>query len=229
MQVNLRGVLTLIDCAGSERRNDSLHHSRDRQKESTEINSSLWALKECIRARANGGGSSNGPIPYRSSNLTRILRQSLERKDAQLCVIATIAPNATDSEHSIETLKTITQLVSKDGTMEEMKTIEFTESSNKGDSPLSPKQWDRNQLVEWLGSKHLLEKDVPDHIDGKTAMKMSRIQLKHTFFEDDDGSKADRLFSALRAETDRASRAEHNRRMELSKHRGSTREQKYEV
>ncbi len=92
-----RGVLTLIDCAGSERRHDSMYHSSERQKESAEINASLWALKECIRARA----TNNSRIPYRNSNLTRILRESFERQNARLCVIACVAPNATDTEHTV--------------------------------------------------------------------------------------------------------------------------------
>ena len=46
-----RGIITLIDCAGSERRNDSLYHDKERQKVSAEINASLYALKSCIRAR----------------------------------------------------------------------------------------------------------------------------------------------------------------------------------
>jgi kinesin family protein 2/24 len=40
-----KGILTLIDCAGSERRHDSMYHDSQRQKESAEINASLWAIK----------------------------------------------------------------------------------------------------------------------------------------------------------------------------------------
>ena len=97
LQGKSRGILTLIDCAGSERRHDSMYHSSERQKESAEINASLWALKECIRARA----SKKSRIPYRSSSLTRILRESFERNGARLCVIACVAPNATDTEHTV--------------------------------------------------------------------------------------------------------------------------------
>jgi kinesin family protein 2/24 len=212
-------VLTLIDCAGSERRHDSLYHSRERQKESTEINSSLWALKECIRARADGKHHQT-VVPYRSSNLTRILRESLERKDAQLCVIATVAPNATDTDHTIETLKTATNLAAMDNVIEDMEAREVAVVSPKNDHDmLAPKQWDRSRLVEWMGRKRFLEKDVPDHMDGKQVMRMSRIQLKNVFFDDDNGEKADRLFNFLRAETDKATRAQLERRIALSKAR----------
>merc|ERR1711957_401758 len=88
----MRGVLTLIDCAGSERSHDCMYHSSERQKETAEINASLWALKECVRARVN----KLKRIPFRSSSLTRILKESFERDGARLCVIACVAPNATD-------------------------------------------------------------------------------------------------------------------------------------
>lgn len=39
---------------GSEQRIDSMYHSAERRKESALINSSLLALKDCIRARADG-------------------------------------------------------------------------------------------------------------------------------------------------------------------------------
>ena len=35
------GRLTLVDCAGSERKEDSMYHDKERQRESTEINASL--------------------------------------------------------------------------------------------------------------------------------------------------------------------------------------------
>ena len=35
------GLLTLVDCAGSERKEDSMYHDKERQRESTEINASL--------------------------------------------------------------------------------------------------------------------------------------------------------------------------------------------
>lgn len=217
--MKLRGVLTLVDCAGCEWRQDSLYHSRERQNETTEVNSSLWALKECIRARA-GGKQQKGVIPYHSSNLTRILRESLERKDAQLCVIATVAPNATDTEQTMETLKTVSNLVAWDNAIEEMEVREVALISPKNDPDmLAPKQWDHSHLVEWMGKKRFLEKDVPEHIDGKQIMRMSRIQLKNVFFENDNGEKADRLFVFLRAETEKATRAQLERRIALSKTR----------
>ena len=106
-----RGILTLIDCAGSERRNDSLYHDKERQKESAEINASLYALKKCIRARCELEEKPNTFIPYRSSLLTRVLRESFEVDRALLSIIATAAPNATDTEHTMETLRSVSVIV----------------------------------------------------------------------------------------------------------------------
>jgi kinesin family protein 2/24 len=72
------GVLTLVDCAGSERKEDSMYHDAQARKEGAEINSSLHALKECIRHRAmqrrnqRRGGKGHVHVPYRASNLTKV-------------------------------------------------------------------------------------------------------------------------------------------------------------
>ena len=45
IRIGRKGCLNLLDLAGRERRGDSLYHDSQRQKESAEINASLWALK----------------------------------------------------------------------------------------------------------------------------------------------------------------------------------------
>ena len=84
------GLLTLVDCAGSERKEDSIYHSKERQRESTEINASLYALKECVRARALKLRGKVVKVPFRTSNLTKVLMESLVRPDAHLAVIGTV-------------------------------------------------------------------------------------------------------------------------------------------
>jgi kinesin family protein 2/24 len=164
-QQQQRGVLTLVDCAGTERRNDSMYHSRSRQAESVEINASLYALKECIRARSSR--TKERHVPYRSNNLTRVLRESLERQDARLAVIATVGPNATDTEHTIETLKTVSSL---GGVSLEEGRLQKVSASPSSSKLIAPKRWDHQELVEWLSGKRLVGKAVAGHVDGRLVM-----------------------------------------------------------
>merc|ERR1719506_3123572 len=106
LRLNDGGCLALVDCAGSERKEDSSRHTAERQREGADINSSLLALKECIRALTSGAKH----VPYRMSSLTRVLRGSFTTPGAMLHVIATVAPGASDAEHSVATLRMATGL-----------------------------------------------------------------------------------------------------------------------
>lgn len=66
------GKLLLVDLAGSERAADCQSNNRQRRLEGAEINKSLLALKECIRAL----DSKSGHVPFRASKLTMVLRDS---------------------------------------------------------------------------------------------------------------------------------------------------------
>merc|ERR1719321_1789982 len=71
------GQLMLVDCAGTERKKDSMYHSKQRQQEGAEINASLHALKECIRSFVT-----QKRVPshmYRASSLTKILADAFTR------------------------------------------------------------------------------------------------------------------------------------------------------
>ena len=94
------GLLQLVDLAGSEHRIDSAEHSAARRKEGAQINSSLAALKECIRARAAAAAF----VPYRKSKLTLLLKACFAEGSAT-CVIATVSPASKDTEHSLNTLR----------------------------------------------------------------------------------------------------------------------------
>eukprot|EP01104_Vermistella_antarctica_P002467 TRINITY_DN12708_c0_g1_i1.p1 TRINITY_DN12708_c0_g1~~TRINITY_DN12708_c0_g1_i1.p1 ORF type:complete len:718 (+),score=91.40 TRINITY_DN12708_c0_g1_i1:150-2156(+) len=105
--VTRKAQLNLVDLAGSEWSMDSLVHDANRRKESMEINTSLYILKECIHSRsmyerslncnvrgtkedAENPSASRGnslpvskrdlgrPVSYRASTLTRILQESLQ-------------------------------------------------------------------------------------------------------------------------------------------------------
>eukprot|EP00439_Symbiodinium_sp_Y106_P064854 s351_g10.t1 len=99
------GSLTLVDCAGTERRKDSANHCRERQHEGAEINASLYALKECIRFMS--ARQRIPPHAFRASALTKLLARCLSRLNTSfLSVICTLAPAASDTEHTLSTLRT---------------------------------------------------------------------------------------------------------------------------
>jgi kinesin family member 2/24 len=97
------GRLTFIDLAGSERGADTSNASRSTRLEGAEINTSLLALKEVIRALATGDSLTH--IPFRGSKLTQVLKESFVGVNARSVMIACIAPNMSNCEHTLNTLR----------------------------------------------------------------------------------------------------------------------------
>jgi Kinesin motor domain len=69
--------------------------------EGAEINKSLLALKECIRALDSG----ETHVPYRASKLTLVLKDSFTRRAARTVMIATVSPGASYADHTLNTLR----------------------------------------------------------------------------------------------------------------------------
>ena len=65
----LFGKFSLIDLAGNERGADTSSADRQTRMEGAEINKSLLALKECIRALGRKGAH----LPFRASKLTQVI------------------------------------------------------------------------------------------------------------------------------------------------------------
>ena len=97
----LKGRLTLIDLAGSERGTDTKSHNQQRRLEGAEINKSLLALKECIRSL----DSNSSHVPYRGSKLTLVLKDSFTSKTSKTVMIATVSPAASSADHTMNTLR----------------------------------------------------------------------------------------------------------------------------
>ncbi|ONK61600.1 uncharacterized protein A4U43_C08F31650 [Asparagus officinalis] len=96
----LIGKISFIDLAGSERGADTTDNDRQTRIEGAEINKSLLALKECIRALDND----QIHIPFRGSKLTEVLRDSFVG-NSRTVMISCISPSAGSCEHTLNTLR----------------------------------------------------------------------------------------------------------------------------
>ncbi|XP_032748317.1 kinesin-like protein KIF24 [Rattus rattus] len=94
------GRISFIDLAGSERAADARDSDRQTKMEGAEINQSLLALKECIRAL----DQEHTHTPFRQSKLTQVLKDSFIG-DAKTCMIANISPSHIATEHTLNTLR----------------------------------------------------------------------------------------------------------------------------
>jgi len=99
-QDKLNGKLSFIDLAGSERASDVNDNDRQTRLEGAEINKSLLALKECIRAL----DQNSKHIPFRGSTLTSVLKDSFIG-NCRTVMIANVSPGTASCEHTMNTLR----------------------------------------------------------------------------------------------------------------------------
>ena len=111
LQLHLRRIsddsefsrMTVIDLAGSERGADTSAACRTTRIEGAEINTSLLALKEVIRALAKGDSISH--VPFRGSKLTQVLKESFVGSNCRSVMIACVSPNIGNCEQTLNTLR----------------------------------------------------------------------------------------------------------------------------
>jgi len=95
------GKISFIDLAGSERGADTLDIDRQTRMDGAEINKSLLALKECIRAL----DQQNNHTPFRGSKLTQVLKDSFIGGNCRTVMIANVSPCGCTVEHTLNTLR----------------------------------------------------------------------------------------------------------------------------
>jgi len=201
-----RGMLNLVDLAGSERKHDSMYHDAEARRSGAEINSSLMALKECIRYRAlrEKNPNDNVHVPYRGSSLTRVLKDSLDSPEAFTTVIATTSPCATDTEHTMGTLDTVSRLTGLDKAI--METQDEVETWAPPQVELvPPSKWNAAALQTWLAALPVkydkCRAKVPKSMNGKQFMQLSVERLTQMMdLRSADVNMAHQLYNKIRAE-----------------------------
>jgi len=94
------GKMSFIDLAGSERGADVVDTNKQTRMDGAEINKSLLALKECIRAL----DQDKKHTPFRGSKLTLVLKDSFTG-NCKTLMIGNISPSSHACEHTINTLR----------------------------------------------------------------------------------------------------------------------------
>jgi kinesin family member 2/24 len=97
----LFGKMSFIDLAGSERGADAFDSKKETRMDGAEINKSLLALKECIRAL----DQSKKHTPFRGSKLTMVLKDSFQGGKCKTVMVANIGPTISCCEHTLNTLR----------------------------------------------------------------------------------------------------------------------------
>ncbi|CAE6475731.1 unnamed protein product [Rhizoctonia solani] len=145
------GRLMMVDLAGSERAADRSAHTKDRMEEARLINTSLMALKDCVRGRAlveaerlkKGDGKVGFQhIPYRSSKLTLALKPVFDVEATRHCkmvVIAHVSPHLADASHSSNTLTYVSPF--------RVTTVSTPQITNSEASPIT---WSNNDFRTWV-------------------------------------------------------------------------------
>jgi kinesin family protein 2/24 len=125
--------ISFIDLAGSERGADVQNTDKKTKIDGAEINKSLLALKECIRAL----DQEKKHLPFRGSKLTQVLKDSFVG-NSKTTMIANISPASTSCEDTINTLRYADRVKelkkdpnSKPVTAEEKKAKEMMLARNK--------------------------------------------------------------------------------------------------
>eukprot|EP01083_Nonionella_stella_P161376 528485_1 len=102
------GTMVFVDLAGNEYGRDVKSRDVQEERERNQINKSLLALKECVRALHNN----KDYVGYRNSKLTMYLRRYLRGKGSKAIMISNIGPSQEYAKQTVNTLQ-YSQLVAK--------------------------------------------------------------------------------------------------------------------
>jgi len=190
-QDEIIGKLSFIDLAGNERGIDTGPHlSRQARLEGSEINKSLLALKECIRAISK---NPDGHIPFRASKLTLALRDCFLGKRNRTVMIATVSPGNNATEHTLNTLRYADR-------------VKELKGGKREDSPIQPEANLDEEIETIAGDSVNQDEEIEDEPDftaedaeENTVIERKRFSETEVDFLD---SYADDIGAALESDYD---------------------------
>mmetsp|Transcript_10619 Transcript_10619/g.20520 ORF Transcript_10619/g.20520 Transcript_10619/m.20520 type:complete len:470 (-) Transcript_10619:1685-3094(-) len=160
---NERGKMTFIDLAGCERGADVRDTDRQTRIDGAEINKSLLALKECIRAM----DQEKQHTPFRGSKLTQVLKDSFVG-NCRTLMIANVSPANSCCEYTLNTLRYADRV-------KELK----NEKKDEVDPMMLPrnkKQMQRNQS-ETVTSRSKLKQPTPTKVLQPTSVNTPQSKI----------------------------------------------------
>ncbi|KAG9395194.1 Kinesin motor domain [Carpediemonas membranifera] len=177
--------LRVLDLAGSESTCDQLEHDKDRVKQAASINTSLMALKECLRRVAEGSGF----VPFRQDPLTLLLKPCLDRTKGKLppvpdtAVIVTVSPLQRDCRQSVASLRYGALLCSA--------------ADHKDEGLMA---WGKEQTAMWVETTLGFCPDPVRNLPAKRLFTMTVEQLKRLIGKDQAGQALyDEIYKLKRA------------------------------
>lgn len=192
--------LTFIDLAGSERGADTSTSSRETRMEGAEINTSLLALKEVIRALATGDSMTH--VPFRGSKLTQVLKESFVGTNCRSVMIACISPNIGNCEQTLNTLRYANRVKERDP--ETGQVSGFVKATQRpgdiSDARLSGTKSLKKSLENLNDGNETLERENLDPID-PAIFENSKMKARKSFDEQDGESCTSNMLDELLGES----------------------------
>ena len=173
------GKMSFIDLAGSERGADVKDQDRQTRFDGAEINKSLLALKECIRAL----DMEKKHLPFRGSKLTLVLKDSFVG-NCQTVMIGNISPSVGACEHTLNTLRYADRVkeLKKGGSVSSNNRKKKTKKDRLAQTLLLPRMNKNSNVFKYKKNRDYVNKRVSEPLY-ESGFYNKNIQLQNKIFK----------------------------------------------